>query len=95
MSSKKTLHWLSFCDPELPNGSQFWGVCIIDQADFCLAIRAANFLEINPGGEVQGVSFDGDKLKVPEKYMNKLMQMPEISELEKFWSENCEEGKNG
>lgn len=94
MNSPKILHWLSFCDPYLPKGSQFLRVCIIDQADFNLALRTAHFLKINPGGEVQGVSFDGDKLKVPEKYMNKLMQRSEISELEKFWDENCEEEKS-
>lgn len=49
------MYWLSFCDPEKPEGHAFLGVAIIDTDNFPEAVDAAWRLEINPGGEVVGM----------------------------------------
>jgi hypothetical protein len=48
------LWWLSFCDPDAPEGSQFLGVVITQAADFIAAVSRSHALGVNPGGEVQG-----------------------------------------
>ena len=48
------LVWLSFCDSDLPAGSQFLGCAIVPGLDLITAIQAAHMLGCNPGGEVQG-----------------------------------------
>lgn len=47
--------WLSFVDPELPEGSRFLGVAIVQAGDFAAAVARAHRLGINPGGEVEGI----------------------------------------
>jgi len=42
--------WLSFADEE---GNR--GVCIVQASDFLSAVSLAHSLEINPGGQVQGI----------------------------------------
>ena len=45
-------YWLSFVDPDLPEGSQFLGVCIVDGDDPVEAVKVAWAAKCNPGGEV-------------------------------------------
>ncbi len=47
-------YWLSFCDPDLPKGTQFLGAVFTQANDFIAAVRKSHALGINPGGEVQG-----------------------------------------
>jgi hypothetical protein len=46
--------WLSFCDPDLPEGSQFLGGIFTKARGFVSAIQKTHDLGINPGGEVKG-----------------------------------------
>jgi hypothetical protein len=48
------LWWLSFCDPSLPEGTQFLGVVITQAPDFAAAVTRTHMAGVNPGGEVQG-----------------------------------------
>lgn len=47
--------WLSFCDADLPKGSQFLGAVLIKASDIADAASKAWLMGINPGGEVQGM----------------------------------------
>jgi hypothetical protein len=46
-----THFWMSFCDPELPKGSQFLGVAIVEAEAERTAIATAWDNDCNPGGE--------------------------------------------
>jgi hypothetical protein len=47
------LWWLSFADPDLPEGSQFLGVIITQAATLEDAVTRTHLLGINPGGGIQ------------------------------------------
>ena len=47
------LWWLSFCDPDAPEGSQFLGVVITQAPDLECAVTRSHVLGVNPGGEIQ------------------------------------------
>lgn len=47
------LWWLSFADPDLPEGSQFLGVVIAAAPDLAAAVTRTHLLAINPGGGIQ------------------------------------------
>ena len=46
--------WLSFCDPDKPEGSQFLGGIFTKAAGFVSAVQKTHDLGINPGGECKG-----------------------------------------
>jgi len=46
------LWWLSFRDPDRPEGSRFLGVAIIQAATLAAAMTRSHRLGVNPGGEV-------------------------------------------
>jgi hypothetical protein len=46
------LWWLSFCDTDLPPGSQFLGVAICQAPTFPAAVTRSHVLGVNPGGQV-------------------------------------------
>lgn len=50
-----TFWWLSFCDPENAEGSQFMGGCIVPGRDMLEAVRVSYMVGCNPGGDVLGV----------------------------------------
>ena len=43
--------WLSFVDPDLPEGKRFLGVAIVEAQGMTWAIKKAHALGVNPGGE--------------------------------------------
>jgi hypothetical protein len=47
--------WLSFADPEKPEGSQFLGACIVQARGFFGATLVAHALKCNPGGQCRGM----------------------------------------
>lgn len=47
--------WLSFADPERPEGERFLGAAIVFGPSFEGAVLLSRILRINPGGEVQGM----------------------------------------
>lgn len=50
-----TRWWLSFADPDKPEGEQFLGVTIVEAPTILEAIRTAHRLGANPGGEVLAI----------------------------------------
>lgn len=83
-ADESAAHWLSFCDPDKPAGSQFLGVAIVRAgALFIHAPMKARFLGVNPGGEVQGYMLDEiGAAAIPAAYWNRLLTRDEISTLE-------------
>lgn len=72
------LFWLSFCDPDKPEGSQFLGACIVEASHFFNAVPAATVLGINPGGEVEIRTIDGPcEAHVPRSWRNVLFRTRE------------------
>ncbi len=55
-----SVFWMSFCDPNLPEGKQFLGVTILRASSLEDAILRSWELKANPGGEVQ-------LLEIPEQ----------------------------
>jgi hypothetical protein len=47
-----TYFWMSFCDPEKPEGSRFLGALVIKADSDFEALARSWFLELNPGGEM-------------------------------------------
>lgn len=78
----RNLNWLSFCDPDLPKGTQFLGIAIIEAPCFELAVPISHLEGCNPGGEIAGYEI-GDK-PVPEKYLHRLLNKKELRKLEKI-----------
>src|SRR5882757_8448087 len=73
--------WLSFADPELPEGSQFLGVVIIEARGMMGAVTLATMLGLNPGGEIQGVTLP-DEVEVPADWTCRLLTK---AEAERGW----------
>lgn len=76
----KHFFWLSFCDPDRPEGSRFLGVSIVKANSFDEALGWASFLKCNPGGEVAGTTLDGPP--VPVTYLGRLLSKADLAELE-------------
>lgn len=78
------LWWLSFCDADLPAGSQSLGVCIVEGFDIGWAAAEAHRLGCNPGGEVWGVEFPVEKEDwARERYpIGKLMSRADIEQID-------------
>ena len=49
--------WLSYADPNLPEGTQFLGVVIAATSIFEMATVEASVRGLNPGGECMGAPF--------------------------------------
>jgi hypothetical protein len=67
---KKSVAWISFCDPSRPKGSRFVGACLVvvprtldDKQDIIRAIRIAWAAGCNPGGDA-AVQFSPDSVAV-------------------------------
>lgn len=73
---KATWWYFSFADPNLPEGTQFLGACLVKAAGEMNAITATHMFCINPGGEAQFVELPGDP--PPEMPTWRLMQREEI-----------------
>ena len=83
--------WLSFCDPERPEGKQFLGVAIVTaevedvfdaltyagEREIGLAIRRTHDLGINPGGEVSGILIPPEHVP-DERYRDRLLDRAEL-----------------
>lgn len=75
-------YWLSFADPDLPEGTQFLGAVIVYASDFITAIKVSHHLKINPGGEVQGMPIPVEK-KIPSKWIECLLSKEECEEFDR------------
>jgi len=77
--------WLSFCDPALPENSQFLGAAIVPGADISTASIIAWGLGCNPGGEVLGIEIPLDLLiHVPITYLDRLLTRAECEDLDRI-----------
>lgn len=77
------LWWLSFADPERPAGTQFLGASIVNASSFIEAVRVSHIIGINPGGEVKSVEIpDEAASKIPASFIERLLSMKEIEELD-------------
>jgi hypothetical protein len=72
--------YLSFVDPDLPEGRRFMGACVVDvpkvddqRLQTALAIKQAWRLNINPGGDVLML----DATEVPDDRVGKLWRTRE------------------
>jgi len=81
MNEPECFWWLSFCDPDKPEGSQFLGAILIKAHGMTDALTKANVLQINPGGEVRGVALpeECNEFIRPED-VNKLLSKEYIQE---------------
>ena len=83
--------WLSFCNPDLPTGSQFLGACIVRARGLLGACATAHFFSCNPGGEVQGlgpVPFGGKRDAVLRRWSNRLLSKTECETFDREMKEN-------
>lgn len=81
--------WLSFADEHKPRGSQFLGVVIIHANDFIEAITESHMLNINPGGQCQGMLIarpDAINL-IDEGWKGRLLDKDECEALDKEMQE--------
>jgi hypothetical protein len=72
--------WLSFADPDRPEGQQFLGCVITEAVDFLSAVIKSHRLSINPGGEVQAVVLPKNLYSkyAEENYVDRLIVAPEV-----------------
>ncbi len=80
------LVWLSFCDANLPEGSQFLGALVMRADDFMSAVALSHALGLNPGGEVRGIEFEAAKTTrpIPESHVHRLMTRAECERLDDY-----------
>ena len=79
-SPQPGLWWLSFADPDLPAGTQFLGVCIVEADGPVSAVAQASLLGINPGGEV-GIAGPAPLDVWGPEYRNRLLDRAEAETL--------------
>lgn len=63
--------WFSFCDPNLPRGSQFIGVVITKADSIEEAYTKINSLGINPGGEVMIYQTENTDVELFDKLLSR------------------------
>lgn len=71
------LWWLSFVDPDRPEGQRFLGVVIVQALGFGDAINVSFAKGLNPGGEIQGFQIEMDY--VPEALRNRLLKKRDLA----------------
>lgn len=81
--SETVYMWCSFADPNLPKGTQFLGVCVLEMpsdAGPVLASVKAHALGINPGGELLTVPFA--RGLIHESWLNIFIPRDEVFRIE-------------
>jgi len=80
-----SLWWLSFADPNRPQGRQFLGAAIVRALDFVGAVSSAHALECNPGGEVKGLELPRDlEERIPKDYVGVLLSKEQCMKFDKI-----------
>lgn len=76
-----TWYWLSFVDPDGPEGDRFLGVSIVEAENGQEAVAAAWRLGCNPGGEVAMLPYAADGFQLPAPHLlNRLLTSDELKE---------------
>jgi hypothetical protein len=73
--------WLSFADPDKPEGEQFLGGLFLRGHTLPAVITESHLRGLNPGGEVQVVELPPE-LEVPEKWAERLLSREEVAEMD-------------
>lgn len=84
--------WLSFVDPDRPEGDRFLGACIVEGTDLGAAVQTAWMLGCNPGGEVAGIGIVEGRVPA-EEYRDRLLPKAEALELNAAIEERWGRGK--
>jgi hypothetical protein len=71
--------WISFADPDKPEGDQFLGVVVVQGGGMQEAIQNAWSMGINPGGQVMAFELLDDEVP-DEQYRRRLMSKEELEE---------------
>ena len=79
--SPKVWWWLSFCDPEKPEGSQFLGVAIVEGSNVYTASLEARSLGCNPGGEVLGLPYPEGEVPL-QSYSRRLLSAQDVAAMD-------------
>jgi hypothetical protein len=80
-----TYYWLSFCDPELPEGQQFIGGCLIEAEDVNDAVKKSWRRKCNPGGEIAIVEITAKyESNIGKFKLNHLYSQQEVIEMGEF-----------
>ena len=91
-----TYYWLSFKDPDKPQGQQFLGACAVEADSLEVAIMRAWQLGINPGGEVAHIKVPKRLEKnIPRYGLNRLITKAELNAMGDFSDYDREKGKHG
>lgn len=79
--------WMSFCDPDKPEGTQFLGAAIIKADNHFDMMTRSWLLGLNPGGEVAFFEIPEQyEKRVPNDWIeSRLITKIEADELEKKW----------
>lgn len=65
MSIGSGIYWMSFVDPERPEGDRFLGCLIVRGRNDMDVIRRSHMLGLNPGGEVMF-------FEIPKQYLDRV-----------------------
>lgn len=87
-----TLWWLSFCDDELPEGTQFLGATVAPGLDIAEAARAAWKNGTNPGGQTLGIPVPEHMRHHYEPLVGKLMSRAECEAFDEALQQKLKEG---
>ena len=74
--------YLSFADPEKPEGQQWLGACAVQANGFLDAVCAATLHGCNPGGQAIGWDL-GDWAPVPADFMNRVLSLDDLAEADR------------
>lgn len=80
LSQTERWWWLSFADPNKPEGEQFLGVIITLAGGIGEATQKLWDMGINPGGEVKAYPYPDDVEPPPEHCRNKLLSKADLEE---------------
>jgi hypothetical protein len=83
-SEQESYWWLSFCNIELPEGTQFLGACIVPAQGILSATAVARMLGCNPGGEVAAIGPIPLNTPIPNKYLGRLLNREECGILDRI-----------
>ncbi len=81
-----TTFWMSFTDPQRPEGSQFLGVALVDASNIAEAMTISHTSGCNPGGEIAFVEIPEEDIPLDMAVAmkaaprNTLMSRDELSE---------------
>lgn len=73
--------WLSFVDPEKPDGQGFLGVAIVEGYGVASATTRAHELGVNPGVAVQGMQLKSENVPEPS-LRDRLLSRDELTAAE-------------